>query len=363
MQVPTSNAESRPVFSHQERVFTVGEIINAAFFRGEGQSLWAEATWAAESVAAADEQELEVDGEQLQALSEDFRYRRELITSEETEQWLASRDLTMDDWENHLVRKYWRQRAGDAGRPDSLALLVPDEEGRELLRHELILSGTFQPLALRLSQRVTALAATPPGTSMGGEPMERERERFLHRAGLTVDTLADWLNRLEVDAIWWESMLRMETAYRLRCEALLTPAARIQMLSRLRLQMIRMVVETIELESSGAAREATLCLREDHIPMAELAEQARYPYRRSEWLMTELPAELQQSFLGAAVGAVVGPFDRHGGFELHQLVSKSEPSLDDPRVQERVDRQILESCFADLDSKMVRWLLREESMG
>ena len=354
---------SRAVFAHSDTVCTVGDVICAAFFLGEAQPLWEELRLSVEAQTRAEEQELEADADALQSLSEEFRYQRDLITTEETEQWLEARDLTLEDFENHLFRLYWRQKAGQQLQPGPAEIPAAALEGRELLRQELLLSGAFERLAANLSRRVTASCADSVGAEIYAGQMQRERQRFFQRAGLDESMLAGWLMRLERDSSWLEKMIRIESAYQQRCELLLTPANRFQTLSVLRLPMMRFEVETIELESYPAAREAFLCLTEDGVPMANLAKDARYPYHRSECLLGDLPEALQQAFLGAAVGAVLEPWDRQGGFQLYRIVNKTEPSLEDSRVRDRVDRQILDSCFSDLDAKMIRWSLKEARAG
>ena len=55
----------------------------------------------------ADEQNLEFDDDAIDTAAEQFRYQHDLITAEETEQWLAGRGLTLGDFSAYFVRHYW----------------------------------------------------------------------------------------------------------------------------------------------------------------------------------------------------------------------------------------------------------------
>src|SRR6266705_2418573 len=53
-----------------------------------------------------DEFELELDESAISVAAEEFRYRHDLITAEETEAWLANRGLTFDDFSDYFARQY-----------------------------------------------------------------------------------------------------------------------------------------------------------------------------------------------------------------------------------------------------------------
>lgn len=116
-------------------------------------------------------------------------------------------------------------------------------------------------------------------------------------------------------------------------------------------------VEMIELESSDAAHEASLCAREDGAPLDELARESGYPYRRARLTIAELPEELQRQFLSSRTGEVLDPMPRGDGFELWRIVEKIEPSLDDGEIRRRVEQRILQRYFSELIAKHIRWVI------
>src|SRR5438132_8582526 len=109
-------ADSRVVLCRGNCGFTVEDVLAAGWFLGELESPWHELVNASACEERANQLELEAEEETLTSISEEFRYERELLTVEEIERWLEARDLTEDDFNAHLVRRYWRENP-----PESLS--------------------------------------------------------------------------------------------------------------------------------------------------------------------------------------------------------------------------------------------------
>src|SRR5437016_14373770 len=84
----------------------------------------------------------------------------------------------------------------------------------------------------------------------------------------------------------------------------------------LRLPLTRFETEVIELESLDAAHEALFCVREDGMSMEEVATEGRYPYRRADFLLEDLPVDAQHRFLSVSAGEVLQPVAHGDGFEF-----------------------------------------------
>src|SRR5262245_61503513 len=163
-----------------------------------------------------------------------------------------------------------------------------------------------------------------------------------------------WLEELGRDSWELDEMIAIEAAYRTHCDMLLSPEARQRELMALRLHLTRFEIELIELESHDAAKEALFCVREDGMSMEEVATEGRYPYRRAEFLLEELPADTQQKCLSGSPGDLLEPMSNGDGFELYRIIKKVEPRLDDPIVKSRVDQRLLDRYFSDLTAKFTR---------
>jgi len=99
-----------------------------------------------------------------------------LITAEETEAWLANRGLTLDDFSDYFVRRYF----ADTVRED----LVPSDENhwsaspdlRQLFVTELVLSGELDHMTSDLTWRLASRCAE---TDLHREAISVEEQRFL----------------------------------------------------------------------------------------------------------------------------------------------------------------------------------------
>src|SRR5437667_11410898 len=131
-------------------------------------------------------------------------------------------------------------------------------------------------------------------------------------------------------------MLGRATTYRRCCETRLVPRGRGREWTTWRLALRRFETEVIELQSRDAAQEALFCVREDAMSMEEVAAEGRYPYRRADFLLEDIPTEGQQRFLSVSAGDLLEPLARGDGFELCRVISKIEPQADDPSVKSRI---------------------------
>jgi hypothetical protein len=345
--------QDRIVFACGPTEYSVRDVIDAAHFRGEVERLWRELLRRLAAEQKAREQGSEIDGSAVDEAAVAFRYQYDLITAEETEAWLEARALNLADFSEYFARAYWADTLGGRLAVDDVAWTDASVEQRELLATELILSGEFDRMAMRLGWRIAArVAAQNP---LDPAAVEAERGSFLERAGIEAAEMGDWLAALERDAAWLDELLTAEAFFRRRCGKLLTPDACAREVSSLRLPLTRIEVEVIEFESRHAANEALMCVRDDGMSMEEVAREGRYPYRRSEMVLEEIAVEVQQQYLSLTPGSLLGPTAREDGFILSRLIAKHEPKADDAAVHARIERRILERHFTDLSSNHLQW--------
>lgn len=349
------------VFEVRSRTFTMDEVLQAADFRGELRPRCDEILVAAACARKAEDLGLEASTDTLQTMSEDFRYERNLVTAEETEQWLEQRDLTLTDFDQFFLRRYWKAEMEDPPEPEILDLLSVPLDLLELLKTDLVMSGEFFRMAAQLGRRAATLAVARGAADPSPDAVEDERARLLKRTGLGATELPGWLATRRIGPAWIDELLRMEAVYRAQCAAIFSPQARQRVLSAMRLPLTRIEFETIELESLDPANEALLCIREDGTAMADLAQRCRYPYRKIDLFLDQMSQDQQQRFLAAAPGEVVQPVEDGERYLLSRLLRKIAPDLSDARVGGRVDERILDAHFAALTAKEVRWLVRDET--
>ena len=336
-----------------EQEYKARDAIEAALFRSELQPSWTQFLRCLKAEMRADELELELDDDAIDAAAEAFRYQHDLITAEETEQWLAERGLTLDDFGDYFARQRWPGAIEDEIEPDDIDFASAPPEQRELFTAELILSGGLDRLTTQLIWRLAAVAASDKEDVDPGA-IATERQMFFKRIKFDETKLGDWLSQIGRDSRWFDKAIAMEASYRRCCQTLLDPRAREKELVMLRMPLTRFEAEVIELESRDAAQEALFCIREDGMSMEEVATEGRYPYRRISFLEEDAPSDLQQKILSIAVGDVLEPIARGDGFELYRIANKIEPRLDDSVIQQRIDQRLLERHFFKLTAKYIK---------
>jgi hypothetical protein len=328
--------------------YTARDAIDAAIFRGELEDKWQTFLGHVAAEERADELELELDESAISAAAEEFRYRHDLITAEETENWLANRGLTFADFSAYFVRQYCAHAFDEGLSSEEIGYTSAPQDLRHLFVAELILSGQLDDMTVKLMRRLAARCAGKEPTS---EAIDAEKRNFLNRIGIEPAQMADWLEGMGRDSQWLNETLAMEVVYAAHCDTLLVPEARQRALMALQLRLTRFEVELIELESHDAAQEALFCVREDGMSLEEVATDGRYPYRVANFLLEDLPAEVQQKYVSVSQGDLLGPMPRSDGFALCRIIKKVEPKLEDPTVKLRVDQRLLDHYFSDLTTK------------
>jgi hypothetical protein len=328
--------------------YTPRDAIEAALFRGELDAKWKEFLRRVEAERRADELDLELDDSAIADAAEAFRYEHDLITAEETEAWLATRSLTLDDFTDYFTRRYCADALNEKIVPQQIEYTSATSELRQVFLAELILCGELDRMTTALMFRLAARCAEKDSDS---DTITAEERKFFERNKIEPAQLPNWLERLGRDSKWFDETVAMEAAFRRRSDTLLVPQARQRELVTLRLALTRFETELIELESRDAAQEALFCVREDGMSMEEVAIEGRYPYRRVDFLFEDIPSDAQQSFLSVSAGDVLEPVARGDGFELCRIIKKIEPQADDSAVGLRIEQRLLDRHFSELASK------------
>ena len=350
-------AYGRVVLIRGDSEFTVQDILAYAWFLGELQTPWSELQNGVAFEQCAKDSDLEPDDEALNSMSEEFRYARDLLTVEETERWLLARDLTEDDFSEYLVRRYWGENPpAEAPAPEPSEYLTASADLKELLRIDLLFSGSFDDLTRALSWRLAA-AAELNNTAPNDESVKNERARFFERTGLDETSLPEALKQLNRTAAWLEECLQLEASYQQASASVVSDAGRTRALTTMRLPLTRFTIQTLALRSQEAAQEAILCLTKDALSPEQVAQECGVSWEEQRLFLADLSHEVQQEFLSAAPGEVLAPKADEEGFVVIRIIAKTEPALADDDVRKRIDQQLMESHFSEISSKHIRWLL------
>src|SRR4029453_3814942 len=129
--------------------YTARDAIDAAIFRGELEQKWQTFLRHIAAEGRADELELELEQPAISAAAEEFRYRHDLITAEETEAWLANRGLTFDDFSDYFARQYCVGAVDENISPEHIGYASAAPELRDLFAAELLLSGALEEMIIK----------------------------------------------------------------------------------------------------------------------------------------------------------------------------------------------------------------------
>jgi hypothetical protein len=283
-----------PVFDAGGRAYTWGDVFEAARLRGE----WHE-PGLPEGIPPEDAVKL---------AGQRFRTERRLLAGDEMRAWLAEHRLTLDDWNGYLRRLVLRA----SGAAETLPA------GEDALWADGICSGTFEGYAQALARRAAALAATGAGDPDDHLPQaERAYQELIARVaaseapGRAVEAnSADWL--------------------RVDCEYLAAP-------------------------DEDVAREVALLLREDGMPLPDVARQAGLEPAGGLIFAGEMDPDLRTRMMSAAPGDTVGPVALGGLFAVVAVRGKVAPSMDDPEIRERAESWAIEAALEREVAERVRW--------
>lgn len=310
-----------------DQEYTARDAIDAVIFRAELDAKWKEFLETVDAEKRSKELNLDLDQAAISSAMEAFRYEYDLITGEEAETWLANRGLTIDDFTDYFTRHYLASALHEEIVPVDVEYHSASAELRELFLSELILSGELGRMTTALMWR---LAASCAEKNPDPEAIAIAEQEFFDRNEIEPTQLSNWLDRLDRDSGWFDTMLVMDAAYRTRRDTLLVPQARLRELAALRLALTQFEGEVIEFESRDAAKEALFCVLEDGVSMEEVATEGRYPFRQVNFRLEDVPLDAQQRFLCVSAGHVLKPIDRGDGFVLYRILKKTEPHPDDP---------------------------------
>lgn len=339
----------------QGREYTARDAMEAALFRDDLATAWQAFLRRVAADGRAGELDLELDEDALGTVAEAFRYQYDLITAEETEQWLSERGLTLEEFSDYFARSVWGNTQIEGVRPEKVDYVSAPTDLRETFTADLILSGKLEEMTAQLGWR---LAAVCSAKDVDLDMVAAAKQNFLERNEMNSVRPSDWLKQLRRDEEWLDQQAMMEAAYQSRCASLLLGQARQRELASLRLPLTQFETEVIELESRDAAQEALFCVREDGMSMQEVANEGRYPYRRLDFVLEDLGDEMQHRFLSVSNGQVLEPLPRGDGFELCRVIRKIEPQASDPITRSRIEQRLLNRHFSELVSKYVDISLR-----
>ncbi len=339
----------RTVFSVGDQTFQTDDLVAAAILSGRWDGLRRQVRSELDAhaeLAAVTDQRLEAAVEEAAA---EFRYARDLINADDAEQWLADRDVEVDEWLDSIRRRLLAP-AGRRRMP-----LPPPPDLPELTRAvwvAFVCGGEAAELsALLVRQAVAHEMATPnsPPPPDDGEALAQDLDAVLaYFPELDAAATGDLVLRLS----WLASGIG-------RCRGVvLTPEVVRREVEHHALDLLRVDCQLVTFPSEPLAREAALCVKDDGLAIEEVASEARSELQEASLYIEDMEPGLRTIFRSAAPDALLGPIPWEGQFALVQMLDKVRATPEDPEVRSRAEGHLLDRLFEDLVERRVTWTLQ-----
>ena len=328
MPVTMKNPSDCILFTVGGSGYSLGDLIVAAKLWGDWDDVEKEARQVIACLKWIEEEKGEdVDDAETESAANEFRYARDLITTEETETWLNQWELSVEEWMGYLRRSLLRSKLGS--QLDEIEARHPpsQEEVESCVHVEAICSGGLGRFAKKLAARASA-------------NQRALEEHWLDKAGVSDPG---------------KSLERLEAAYETFCQKLVTHEGIENQVKSHQLDWIRLDCTYVSFPTEDMAREAVLCIREDAMTPEQVARNARTEVHTGRLYLDEIDPELWNPFLAAQTGALVGPIRWDDGFALFLVRDKVSPSADDQEIRQRGEQALLSALLEREMIKRVTW--------
>jgi hypothetical protein len=338
----------QPLFSVGSRDYDWLDVFLSAMVRGEWASFERRLV---EGVARCERAKASVAWPRDQRLSEaatQFRYDRNLLTTEETQAWLSDHGITTDQWLEYLMRELlWRDRGVD---PNKLTTISewPAEVARAFAPEGLC-SGTFQRFATTCAGHVAVVATSGVSSPAALADAHAQHLRTEHQEWLAALDAVDITTRLV-------HLATVDSQFGAAAAAAATEDALAAQIARHRVEWTRIRLDLVSFRSVEAALEATCCVREDGLTLRDVAVASRQPLRSTCELLERLDPNLRDAGVCANVGDLIGPVPVATGFEVGFVAGKEAAQLDDPTIRVRARGAIVEQLVSTALLSEVHWI-------
>jgi len=349
---------TQKVFSVGNKAYLWGDVMLAAKLCGEWAKLEEELR---EGIACVKLAEAEHNGPptaEVNAAGRAFRLERDLISAEETENWLESWGLTVQDWLGYLYRALARERWA-ASVEASAVQKVTDEEVDAVIKGEAVLSGELAGFARKLAARAAIYAraqeqAASEIDASCGYTDEREPAQASGASATDPNCLLPGIDpeacRAAAEFVRVLDRSFVHFAGEMRTARAIKEQMRLHYLGWIRLRCLYASFPEEEM-----AREAAHCVRKDGMHLEAVASQAKAYLQEASFYLEQLESDLSSRLVGARKGEFLGPLAFRGSPTLFLVLDKILPATADPELRYKAEQSALKSAI-DLEvAERVKW--------
>ncbi|HEV8439577.1 MAG TPA: hypothetical protein VGT40_15925 [Methylomirabilota bacterium] len=301
------------------------------------------------------DEDLSPDESEVEDAANEFRYDRGLLSAEEMEAWLARCGLSAEAWmasmRRAVLKRKWSHVAEMIGRDSP----VTDEDVAAVLWCDGVCSGELTRYAREVAGRAAVCARLREEDEAFDDAVAPEvRKMFASAPEGMAGTVLD----LDPEACREKlaHLARLEVALRHFSARALTSRAVHDQLSAHYLDWIRLDCHVVSFPDEQMAREAVLSVREDGLPLSEVAELAGATADDARVYLDEAAPSLREHLLSAAKGDLVGPVPVDEGFLVVLVRDKVLPTEADPEIRRRIERSAIARLLVREIDARAEWL-------
>ncbi len=347
----------RKLFTVGKRTYRGEDLVLCAHLWGEYATLEARAR---RGIACSKHMEAmgeDVPESAVDEAAEVWRYERDLLSADDTESWLAERQLKADEWLDYMLREALLARWSRELDRISKRYKVSAGDVGAALYAEAVCSG----LLTKLNERLAAEAAVHDhevAQVKGARPSWCSKTAV----GKVLAALPPPVKRTGVVGL--TPAATRERAEFLACVTLShgrfvartsDPTAVSHEIDAHALDWTRIDSETVTFASEEAAREAALLVREDGLTLHAAAAVAKARVRKTRYLIQDVAQPLKDRLVGASAGELLGPVSDRGGFLLVSVLKRTEPSGRDRAIRSRAADAVIGRTIQREVGRRVRW--------
>jgi hypothetical protein len=283
----------------------------------------------------------------VQRACAEFRTARMLLAADELTVWLEHWGLDDATWRAHVRRGLARalapQPSPSSASPPSVIDVWAEAVGSRLLGTRAYRLATR--VAVDAAEREAGSGADPaPAASADIAPALASLERWVEAGVVDHAPEARLRELLGLESVFAAFRARRTTPELLREEV-----------EQRRLEWLTVTAEIVAAPTPDAAKEAALVVRGEGRELAAVARDLGAELERRELDLATTPDDLGGLLASAADGEVVGPREWDGRHVLVRVISKTDPSLDDPEVRTRAEQSVLRRAAEIEINQRLRW--------